>query len=103
MNILLTVPVLDPECYAAWDPSVIPQNSDLKVGMQFAIGDATGNVNDTFCQDDRTAPRLTFESHMAPLDIKFDTSGNTAWVTFHGSWCVDLTIRLFFGLCSDTK
>ncbi len=23
---------------------------------------------------------------MAPLDIKFNSSGDQAWVTFHGSW-----------------
>lgn len=54
--------------------------------MQFAIGDQNSTVNDTFCQNDRTAPRLVFESHMAPLDIKFNANGSEAWVTFHGSW-----------------
>lgn len=66
---------------------MIPQNEGLDVGMQFAIGDPDPSANDTFCQNDRTAPRLVFEAHMAPLDIKFDTAGTTAWVTFHGSWC----------------
>lgn len=77
-----------PECYSAWDVSVIPQNKGLKVGMQFAIGADQAPTNDSFCQNDRTPPRLVFESHMAPLDIKFDTAGTTAWVTFHGSWYI---------------
>ncbi|KAF2199037.1 soluble quino protein glucose dehydrogenase [Delitschia confertaspora ATCC 74209] len=79
-----------PQCYAVWNASTIPNNVNLKVGMQFAIGEqetTTGEtVNDTICQNERVAPRLTFAAHMAPLDIKFNPSGTMAWITFHGSW-----------------
>ena len=70
-----------PECFAAWDPSALPNNSDLVIGDQFALN----STSDGICAE-RTAPRLTFQAHMAPLDIKFNSSGDQAWVTFHGSW-----------------
>jgi len=75
-----------PSCFAAWDIGTIPNNKGLQVGTQFAIGNQNATINDTFCQNDRVAPRLTFQAHMAPLDLKFDDNGTAAWVTFHGSW-----------------
>jgi len=81
-----------PSCYAAWNVSEIPQNGDIKVGTQFAIGDQNSTVNDTFCRQDRVAPRLTFQAHTAPLDIKFNSNGTAAWVTFHGSWNRDTPV-----------
>ncbi|KAK5112820.1 hypothetical protein LTR85_011154 [Meristemomyces frigidus] len=75
-----------PECFAAWNVSAIPDFSGT-VGSQFAIGALNSTVNDTTCDDaNRQAPRLTFQAHMAPLDILFNTEGTAAWVTFHGSW-----------------
>ena len=74
-----------PFCFAAWVPEDLPNNSNLTVGSQFAIGDQNSTVNDTFCAE-QTPPRLTFQAHMAPLDIKFNDSASEAWVTFHGSW-----------------
>ena len=74
-----------PYCFAAWQPDEIPMNDNLTVGSQFAMGTPNNTVNDTLCTE-RTPPRLTFQAHMAPLDIKFNDSGNEAWVTFHGSW-----------------
>jgi glucose/arabinose dehydrogenase len=32
---------------------------------------------------------LAFPSHWAPLDLKFNAEGTTAWVTSHGSWNKD--------------
>ncbi|KAF1814325.1 soluble quino protein glucose dehydrogenase [Eremomyces bilateralis CBS 781.70] len=80
-----------PDCFAAWTPSEIPRNTGLKVGSQFAMGDAGGRIDDAACAQ-RVAPRITFAAHMAPLDIKFDPSGSNAWVTFHGSWNRDQPI-----------
>lgn len=74
-----------PSCFAAWNVTEIPEFEGT-VGSQFAIGDQNATVNDTFCQEDRVAPRLTFSAHMAPLDIKFNPNGTAAWVTMHGSW-----------------
>ena len=57
------------------------------MGEQFAIGNLNSTVNDTTCDEANVqAPRLTFQAHMAPLDILFNSQGTAAWVTFHGSW-----------------
>jgi glucose/arabinose dehydrogenase len=73
-----------PYCFALWDTN-IPDAGDLKVGSQFSI-EQTATINDTFCQQERVAPRLTFQAHMAPLDIIFLPNGTEAFVSFHGSW-----------------
>ncbi|TID21305.1 soluble quino protein glucose dehydrogenase [Venturia nashicola] len=75
-----------PTCFAAWNVSEIPDNGALQVGSQFAIGNQNSTVNDDICANDRIAPRLTFPAHWAPLDIKFNARGDTAWITSHGSW-----------------
>lgn len=75
-----------PTCYAAWNVSEIPDNEGIQVGTQFAIGDQNDTVNDASCRKEKVAPRLTFAAHMAPLDIKFNSKGTAAWISFHGSW-----------------
>lgn len=76
-----------PECFAAWNVSGIPNFSGT-VGQQFAIGDLNSTVNDTTCDEaNRQAPRLTFQAHMAPLDVLFNAAGTAAWITFHGVRC----------------
>jgi|TARA_R110002003_G_scaffold28_17_gene1671 glucose/arabinose dehydrogenase len=75
-----------PSCFAAWNVTEIPDNAGLQTGSNFAIGNQNETVNDDFCREDRIAPRITFDAHMAPLDIKFNTNGTGAWVTMHGSW-----------------
>jgi glucose/arabinose dehydrogenase len=77
-----------PGCYAAWNVSEIPDNSKLKTGLQFAIGSQNATINDTTCQNNHIAPRLSFPAHWAPLDIKFNANGSTAWITAHGSWYI---------------
>ena len=72
-----------PWCFAAWDVTDIPQHANLSVGKQFAIDGS--NKTDSYCAS-LVPPRLTFQAHMAPLDIKFNNSGTEAWVTYHGSW-----------------
>lgn len=73
-----------PYCFALWNTSV-PNAGDLTVGSQFTL-DQNSTINDTFCAADRVPPRLTFQAHMAPLDIKFFGNGTSAFVSFHGSW-----------------
>lgn len=73
-----------PWCYALWNTS-IPDHEGLNVGSQFSL-DQNATVNDTWCAEEHIAPRLVFQAHMAPLDIKFLSNGTTAFVTFHGSW-----------------
>ena len=48
-----------PECFTAWDGSILPSNSNIKTGTQFAPSSSDDNV----CAN-RTAPRLTFQAHM---------------------------------------
>lgn len=74
-----------PHCFAAWVVDDIPRNGNLRVGSQFAMGDQKSTFNDAHCAK-ATAPRLTFQAHMAPIDMEFNNSGTEAWVTFHGSW-----------------
>ncbi|KAI9722264.1 MAG: hypothetical protein M1812_001736 [Candelaria pacifica] len=75
-----------PTCFAAWNVDDIPNKGDLKVGDQFVSGTQNSTINDTFCASQRVSPRLTFQAHMAPLDLKFNASGTEAWIPFHGSW-----------------
>ena len=79
-----------PTCFAAWAVDELPNNQGIQVGMQVAIGEQNSTLNDTTCQEERIPPRLTFQAHQAPLDIKFNPNGTAAWVTFHGSWYVYL-------------
>lgn len=72
-----------PRCYAVWDTSM-PDATGLSVGDQFSMT-TNSTLNDTTCADDYVAPRLTFPAHQAPLDIKFNADGTTAFMTFHGS------------------
>lgn len=74
-----------PHCFAAWMVDQIPRNANLRVGSQFALGDQGDSKNDAFCAE-QTSPTLTFQAHMAPLDIEFNNSATEAWITFHGSW-----------------
>lgn len=80
-----------PGCFAAWKVDDIPNNSNLTVGSQFAIDNQDG-VDDAFCAR-QLAPRITFQAHMAPLDIVFNNSGKEAWVSFHGSWYVKVEVN----------
>ena len=72
-----------PDCFAAWDPSVIPNNANIKVGTQFAIG----TNSDAPCAN-RVAPKLCFPAHTAPLGVRFNPNSTAAYISFHGSWYV---------------
>jgi hypothetical protein len=68
-----------------WDPQEIPDNAGLTVGTQFAMTE-NSTITDQICAKDYVTPRLTFPAHQAPLDLKFNTDGSEAYVTFHGSF-----------------
>ena len=70
-----------PNCFTTWNPAIMPNNKNLRTGTPFANSSSV----DYLCRG-TIAPRLTFEAHMAPLDIKFNNTGKEGWVTFHGSW-----------------
>lgn len=78
-----------PWCFSAWGVGDLPDNGNLSVGSQFALDESSAlnneNRTDEYCAA-QTQARLVFQAHMAPLDIKFNDTGRSAWVTFHGSW-----------------
>jgi len=69
-----------PYCFTAWDAAAF-NSSNITVGTPFA----QSSTNDSMCAS-TTRPRLTFQAHGAPLDIKFNDSASVAWISFHGSW-----------------
>lgn len=77
-----------PMCYALWSTDApFPSLGDMTTGSQFAA-DREGNqslTNDTACNTAYKAPVLTLQAHTAPLDIKFDKNGSSAFVSYHGS------------------
>ncbi|KAM3444684.1 hypothetical protein NHJ13734_001186 [Beauveria thailandica] len=81
-----------PVCYAIWSTANFPDLGALTTASQFPDDDAPGNVTDAACNDDYVAPRLAFQAHTAPLDIKFDADGANAYVSFHGSWNRDAPV-----------
>ena len=90
-----------PSCYAVWNTS-IPDPGNLTVGSQFTM-DPNSTLNDTTCATQFVPPRLTFQAHMAPLDIKFLPDGTVAYVTFHGSWYANYYLFTFTSLWSSNK
>ncbi len=75
-----------PGCVAIYDPSNVKDfDGGASVGQQMT-GDFIDGYTDAWCRDNATAPRLTFGSHLAPLDIKFLDDGSAALISFHGSW-----------------
>lgn len=88
-----------PNCMAAWRPDLLPNNTNITVGTQFKLDDFP--TTDATCMNDRTPPRLSFQAHMAPLDLKFNPDGSAAWVTFHGSW-YDVPFSCSFSFSSPT-
>ena len=80
-----------PYCFTTWDKTGVPDNSNLTTGSPMSVDgpaplDNSTAKNDAYCDDSTIPPRLTFQAHMAPLDIVFNNSGTEGWVTFHGSW-----------------
>lgn len=53
--------------------------------MQFA---ATTNetVDDAWCRDNTVDPRLSFTTHMAPMDMEYNSAATTLFITFRGNW-----------------
>ncbi|KAF2018953.1 soluble quino protein glucose dehydrogenase [Aaosphaeria arxii CBS 175.79] len=75
-----------PLCYGVWEPSEIPSAGRLEVGQQFAIAAENASNQDAFCNSDRQAPRLVFQPHTSPIDLKFDTKGENLYLSLRGSW-----------------
>jgi len=82
-----------PFCYALWNTTDFPELGELKVGDQF-MSNPDSKTGDQKCADEFISPRLTFQAHMAPLDIKFDpkNNGSRVFISFHGSWNRDVPV-----------
>ncbi len=49
-----------PDCFALWGTNGVPNAGSLKVGNQFSL-QQSNTLNDSVCNTDRVAPRLTFQ------------------------------------------
>jgi glucose/arabinose dehydrogenase len=74
-----------PNCYAVWSTENFPDLGKLETGDQFPESESK-SISDETCSNDYVAPRLAFQAHTAPLDIKFAQDGSEAFVSFHGSF-----------------
>ncbi|KAK9435169.1 NHL repeat-containing protein [Metarhizium brunneum] len=76
-----------PSCVAIFDTSnVNGYPGGAKIGLQMVGDQMPNNYTDRWCQEDTLSPYITFGSHLAPLDIKFNFQGSAALISFHGSW-----------------
>jgi glucose/arabinose dehydrogenase len=76
-----------PSCLAVWNSSTL-RNENLTVGSQFYANIPEGQdivAADATCAN-FTLPQVVFPAHNAPLDIKFNANGSSAFISFHGSW-----------------
>ncbi|KAK1672896.1 soluble quino protein glucose/sorbosone dehydrogenase [Colletotrichum godetiae] len=80
-----------PNCFAVWSTEGFPNRGNMTTGDQFTLNPSP-TLNDTTCNSAYVPPRLSFQAHTAPLDIKFTPDGSEAFVTFHGSWNRDEAI-----------
>lgn len=78
-----------PGCLSMFDTTVVKDYANGTrtpvIGAQF-MGDHLPQYSDLWCRRHATPPRITFGSHLAPLDIKFQHDGRAALIAFHGSW-----------------
>jgi len=81
-----------PSCVTVWDVPSLPDNGGIITGQQIPVDQLNTTATDADCKDEKkfVPPRLAFQAHMAPLDLRFDyfPSGGDGglWVSFHGSW-----------------
>lgn len=70
-----------PTCFSVFQPGLFPASDNFKVGDWFTL-----NNTDSACAT-ATKPKLLFQAHSAPIDIKLGPRGDShAYVSFHGSW-----------------
>ncbi|SPO06091.1 uncharacterized protein DNG_08780 [Cephalotrichum gorgonifer] len=73
-----------PTCFTVWDPSSI-RDKQFKTGDQFVVT-PSADFGDERCKTESIPPRLSFQSHMAPIDTTFGPAGENLYISFHGSW-----------------
>lgn len=87
-----------PDCFTVWDAEDLKEQN-LKTGDVFSID--SSQMSDEECTADTESPRLSFQAHVAPLDVMITSpSSNSSFseeaggenndrkmlITFHGSW-----------------
>lgn len=76
-----------PACVAIYDTSNVGRYpGGAEIGQQMVGDHMPKNWTDEWCQREAVAPRLTFESHLAPLDLEFQDDGSKAYISMHGAW-----------------
>ncbi|KAG6111242.1 hypothetical protein E4U31_004752 [Claviceps sp. LM219 group G6] len=76
-----------PACVAIFNAAEIEgYPGGAKTGLQMAGDQMPASYTDEWCKTNTLAPYITFGSHLAPLDIKFTPNGQSALISFHGSW-----------------
>ena len=78
-----------PTCFTVWDGSLFPDETKPATGFEF-IPAPNDTFSDATCNSQAVAPRLTFESHGAPIDGAFNADNTALYVTLHGSWDSDV-------------
>ncbi|KAK8040273.1 hypothetical protein PG991_000061 [Apiospora marii] len=73
-----------PTCWTVGEPDEI-KDASFQIGDQI-IQAPNGTFDDSHCAELVTPPAMTFESHQAPLDSKFDAKTENLYVALHGSW-----------------
>ncbi|KJZ79907.1 hypothetical protein HIM_00621 [Hirsutella minnesotensis 3608] len=76
-----------PACVTIYDSSNVDGYlPGAETGRPFVGDHMPRNWTDGYCQEKTMPPRITFESHLAPLDIEFLDDGSAAYISMHGSW-----------------
>lgn len=76
-----------PGCVAIYDSSNVGgYPGGAETGKQMVGDHMPRNWTDEWCQRETVAPIITFESHRAPLDMKFQDDVSAAYISMHGSW-----------------
>ncbi|KAF7326136.1 Soluble quino protein glucose dehydrogenase [Mycena kentingensis (nom. inval.)] len=78
-----------PYCFSVWDPSLFPSSDSFSTGDWFVQSPNAGGIDGNWCDSTSGAvkPKMLFQPHSAPLDIKLGPGSDTnAYVSFHGSW-----------------
>ncbi|KAK8085812.1 Cellobiose dehydrogenase [Apiospora hydei] len=73
-----------PTCWTVGGPDEIKDKS-FQIGDQL-IQAPNSTFDDSHCAELVKPPSMTFESHQAPLDSKFDAKSENLYVALHGSW-----------------
>lgn len=73
-----------PTCWTVGEPDEI-KDATFQIGDQI-IQAPNGTFDDSQCAQLVKPPAMTFESHQAPLDCKFDAKTENLYVSLHGSW-----------------